>query len=171
MSDLPADPSAARVPPADASPGAPAPARGGWLDWLLVAGITALCGWVGLMAMFYLPLYAGPVPLPISVLLGVAAMIIGPRTAYRLTGSLVAALLPVLAWFGVTVWMTLNRNDVMPTAPLTVTSGQWRVMLLLGLGALAAAATIGLIWGDRLRDRIRREQAAAGTGRTADAEA
>ncbi|MEP6563086.1 MAG: hypothetical protein ABJD68_18645, partial [Nakamurella sp.] len=33
-------------------------------------------------------------------------------------------------------------------------NGQWRVMVLLGLGALAAAATIGLLWGDRLRDRI-----------------
>jgi hypothetical protein len=140
------------------------PSRGSWLDWLLVVGISALCGWVGLMAMFYLPLYAGPVPLPVSVLLAVGAMVLGPRTAYRLTGSLIAALLPVLAWFGVTVWMTLNRNDIMPTAPLTVTSGQWRVMLLLGLGALAAAATIGLVWGDRLRERIRREQAAAVAG-------
>ena len=35
-------------------------------------------------------------------------------------------------------------------------------MVLLGLGSLAAAATVGLIWGDRLRDRIAAQRAAAG---------
>jgi hypothetical protein len=45
--------------------------------------------------------------------------------------------------------------------PVTVINGQWRVMVLLGLGSLAAAATVGLIWGDRLRDRLVAEQAAA----------
>ena len=33
-------------------------------------------------------------------------------------------------------------------------------MVLLGLGSLAAAATVGLIWGDRLRDRIAAERPA-----------
>ena len=83
-------------------------------------------------------------------------MIVGPRTAYRLTGSMLAAFLPAVAWLVVSVWLTLNRNDVMLTAPVTVTSGQWRLMLLLGLGALAAAATLALLSGDRLRDKIAR---------------
>ena len=104
-------------------------------------------------------------PLPVSALLGVGAMIVGPRTAYRLTGSMLAAFLPAVAWLVVSVWLTLNRNDVMLTAPVTVTSGQWRLMLLLGLGALAAAATLALLSGDRLRDRIARERAAGGVGR------
>ena len=49
----------------------------------------------------------------------------------------------------------------MARLPLTVIDGQWRVMVLLGLGSLAAAATLGLIWGDRLRDRLAAERAAA----------
>ena len=35
-------------------------------------------------------------------------MILAPRACYRLTGSLVAALLPVAAWFGVSVWLVLQ---------------------------------------------------------------
>jgi hypothetical protein len=102
----------------------------------------------------FLPLHLGPVPVPISAVLGVAAMVAAPRACYALTGSLIAAALPVLTWFGVSVWITLSTNTLMPTVSLTVINGQWRVMVLLGLGALAAAATIGLLWGDRLRDRI-----------------
>jgi hypothetical protein len=135
--------------------------RGAVVDWLLVAWITLLCGWIALVEMFFLPLHVGSVPLPVSALAGVAAMVVGPRTAHQLTGSMIATLLPVAAWFLVSVWMTLNRNDMMLTTPVTVISGQWRVMLALGLGSLAAAATVALISGDRLRDRIAREQAAA----------
>ncbi|MET0866146.1 MAG: hypothetical protein ABWZ98_17575 [Nakamurella sp.] len=126
----------------------------GILDWLLVVLVCLLAGWVAVVGFAFLPWYIGPVPVPVSVLLGVGAMILAPRACYALTHSLVAAALPVLTWFGVSVWITLSRNALMPTVSLTVINGQWRVMLLLGFGALAAAATIGLIWGDRLRDRI-----------------
>jgi hypothetical protein len=124
------------------------------LDWLLVVLISLLAGWTAVVGFAFLPWYLGPVPVPISALLGVAAMVAAPRACYALTGSLLAAVLPVLTWFAVSVWITLSRNPLMPTVSLTVINGQWRVMVLLGLGALAAAATIGLIWGDRLRDRI-----------------
>ena len=114
--------------------------------------VTLLAGCVAVVGFAFLPWYIGAVPVPISALLGVAAMIAAPRACYALTGSLLAAVLPVLAWFGVSVWIILSTNSLMPTVSLTVVNGQWRVMVLLGLGALAAAATIGLIWGDRLRD-------------------
>jgi len=126
----------------------------GIIDWLLVALVSLLAGGVAVVGFAFLPWYLGPVPVPISALLGVAAMIAAPRACYALTGSMLAATLPVLTWFGVSVWITLSRNSLMPTVSLTVINGQWRVMVLLGLGALAAAATIGLIWGDRLRDGI-----------------
>ena len=124
------------------------------VDWLLVALITVLAGFVAVLGLVFLPLYVGSVPLPISALLGVAAMILAPRACYRLTGSLAAAVAPVLVWFAVSVWFVLKYNSVMPTVPLTVIAGQWRVMVLLGLGSLAAAATIGLLWADRLRSRL-----------------
>ncbi len=128
---------------------APTPA-----DWLLVVLITLLAGFVAVVGLAFLPLYVGSVPLPISALLGVGSMILAPRACYRLTGSLAAAVAPVLAWFAVSVWFVLKHNALMPALPLTVIAGQWRVMLLLGLGSLAAAATVGLLWADRLRRRM-----------------
>ena len=136
-------------------------ASGGVVDWVIVVLITLLTAWTAVLGMAFLPLHIGSIPFPISALLGVAAMVVAPRACYRLTGSLVAALLPVAAWFAVSVWLVLARNSLLGGLPVTVINGQWRVMLLLGLGSLAAAATVGLIWGDRLRDRLAAQQAAA----------
>lgn len=136
------------------------------VDWLLVLWITALAGWAALLGVVYLPLYIGTIPLPISAAIGVAAMWWGPRACYRLTGSLLAAFLPAAAWFGVSVWLALARNDILGGVPFTVGTGQWRVMVLLGLGSLAAAASIGLVWGDRLRARLASERAGPGDPRS-----
>jgi len=138
-----------------ASPAAqPEARRGSVVDWFLVALICLLAAWVAVVGIAFLPFYLGSVPLPISALLGVAAMILAPRACYGLTGSAVAAALPVAAWFGVSVCLVLAHNSLMPELPVTVYQQQWRVTVLLGLGALAAAATLGLIWGDRLKARI-----------------
>ena len=138
-----------------------APAPGALADWLIVALITLLTAWTAVVGMAFLPLHIGSIPFPISALLGVAAMVLAPRACYRLTGSLFAALLPVAAWFAVSVWLVLARSSLLGGLPVTVINGQWRVMVLLGLGSLAAAATLGLIWGDRLRDRLTAQRAAA----------
>ena len=126
----------------------------GAVDWLLVGLISLLAGFVALLGLAFLPLYVGSVPVPVSALLGVAAMILAPRACYRLTGSLAAAAAPVVVWFAVSVWIVLSYNALLPKVPLTVVQGQWRVMVLLGFGSLAAAATVGLIWGERLKLRI-----------------
>jgi len=141
--------------------GEPQPRRGELIDWVLVALVTLFTAWIAVLGIAYLPLYVGPVPLPISALLGVGAMILAPRACYGLTGSMLAAAAPVVSWFGVSVWLVLSRNALI-NLPVTVYQGQWRVMLLLGLGSLAAAATVGLILGDRLRDRITAERSPAG---------
>ncbi len=134
------------------------------VDWLLVGLISLLAGFVALLGLAFLPLYIGSVPVPISALLGVAAMIVAPRACYRLTGSPAAAAAPVAVWFAVSVWIVLSYNSLLPRVPLTVIQGQWRVMVLLGLGALAAAATIGLIWGERLKLRIAADRQALQEG-------
>lgn len=134
----------------------------GAADWLLVLWVTALAGWAALLGVVYLPLYIGTIPLPISAAIGMAAMWWGPRACYRLTGSLLAAFLPAVAWFGVSVWLVLTRNAILGGVPFSVATGQWRVMVLLGLGSLAAAASIGLVWGDRLRTRLASERADPG---------
>lgn len=142
-------------------PAADDPPSGTPADWLVVVLITLLTAGTAVLAMAFLPLHIGSIPFPVSALLGVAAMIFAPRACYRLTGSPIAALLPVVAWFGVSVALVLARNRLLNGLPVTVVNGQWRVMVLLGLGSLAAAATVGLIWGDRLRDRLTAERAAA----------
>lgn len=143
------------------APAPDSPAPGAVADWLIVGLITLLTAWTAVLGMAFLPLHIGSIPFPISALLGVAAMVLAPRACYRLTGSLIAALLPVAAWFAVSVWLVLARNSLLGGLPVTVINGQWRVMVLLGLGSLAAAATVGLIWGDRLRDRLTAQRAAA----------
>lgn len=133
--------------------GPPAAAKPSVVDWLLVVFVTLLCGWTALVAVAFLPWHIGPVPMPISALLGVGAMILGPRACYRLTGSMLAAVLPVAAWFVVSVWLVLQRNPMMLTQALTPAAGQWRVMVLLGFGSLAAAATLTLLSAERTRAR------------------
>ena len=133
--------------------GQPKQAIGVVVDWLLVGLITLLAGWTALVAVAFLPWHIGPVPMPVSSLLGVVAMILAPRACYGLTGSLVAAALPVASWFVVSVWLVLLRNPMMQGQPVSVAQGQWRVMLLLGFGSLAAAATLTLMWADRTRAR------------------
>src|SRR6478752_1275190 len=152
---------AARVPEAAESVPAVIEPRGGVIDWVLVGLITLLTAFTAVVAIAFLPVYVGSVPLPVSVLLGVAAMILAPRACYGLTGSLLAATAPVASWFAVSVWLVLARNPLI-NLPVSVYLAQWRVMLLLGLGSLAAAATVGLIWGDRLRGKIAAEQSMAG---------
>ena len=135
--------------------------RGELIDWVLVALITLLAGWTAVVGVVFLPWHLGAVPMPVSALLGVAAMILGPRAAYALTGSLVAAALPVASWFLVSVWLVLLRNPMMPTQAVSVVQGQWRVMVLLGLGSLAGAATLTLLWADRTQARYAAQRAAS----------
>lgn len=130
------------------------------MDWLLVLLITAITGACAALAVFFLPLHLGPVPVPISVLLGAAAVLIGPRACYRLTGSLASAAAPAVAWLIVSVWLVLARSDLYPLVPLTVSNGQWRVFLLLGLGSVSAAATLGLLWAEGVRRQVADRSAA-----------
>jgi Zn-dependent protease with chaperone function len=59
----------------------------------------------------------------------------------------------VASWFVVSVWLVLLRNPMMRGQAVSVVQGQWRVMVLLGLGSLAAAATLTLLWAERTRAR------------------
>lgn len=151
------------APPAPDPSGA-SPVRVGPGDWLLVAGLCLLAAWTAVVAVFFLPLHIGSVPVPVSVLLPVAVLAWAPRAAHRLTGRLAAAAAVVAAWFAVSVLLVLIRNDLYLRYPVTVIQGQWRVMLLLGLGALTAAATLGLLWGDHLRRTLPARAAAADLG-------
>lgn len=118
-------------------------------DWVLVIGLAALSGVIGVFGVFFLPTYVGSLPLPVVVLVVGVGMAVIPRVSYRLTRSLLAAFLPVLVWFVVTAWLFLTHNGLYLAVPV-VWQG-WQFALLLGVGALSAAASVGLLWGDHLR--------------------
>ena len=90
-------------------------------------------------------------PFPISaVAVGVACWYL-PRLVYPLTRSVALSAAPVVAWFVVTVVLYFLPNPTY-AAPLRIYAyAPWRMLLLIGLGALAGAASIGLIWGEHLR--------------------
>ena len=65
---------------------------------------------------------------------------------------------PVMAWFLITGWLLVTRNAIYLQLPLVI--GDWRLVLLMGVGGLSAATSIGRLWGDATSAR----QAAAGPG-------
>ena len=140
------------------APSPPSPsdaaAAGPIADWALVIWLTLLGAATGLVGMAFLPLYVGPVPLPISALLGPIVLWWAPRAAYRLTGSMIAAVLPAAAWLITAAWLSIGRNGIVPGQPYSVHLGQWRVMVLLGLGVLAGAAALSLVWGEHVRTQL-----------------
>lgn len=127
-------------------------------DWMLVGVLTALSGVVGLYGVFYLPAYSGSVPLPLVIIPVGVVLVLLPRVTYRLTRRMLAADLPVLVWFVVTVWLYLAQPSLYPNASVAWRAG-WQFMALLGVGVLGAAASIGMLWGDHLRDQIRARSA------------
>ncbi len=133
------------------------------LDWVVVALLALLAGVVAVFGVFYLPAYSGSTPLPLVVVVVAVALVAIPRAAYRLTRKMFAAFLPVMVWFAVTVGLFLTHNGLYLAVPVAWQG--WQFALLLGVGALSAAASVGLLWGDHLRARIdaREDPAPVGT--------
>ena len=114
-------------------------------DWLLVALLCALSGVIALFGVFFVPLYLGAVPMPVVIIPVGVALAVLPRTAYRLAPRMAAAAGPPVAWLVVTVWLNLRDNALYRGAPVAWQG--WQFVLLLGVGSLAAAASVGLLWG------------------------
>jgi hypothetical protein len=126
-----------------------------WIDLVLVGWLVLIGIAVAVVCFFFLPVYLGAVPFPITSLVAAAACWFLPRLAYRLTGSLPLAAAPVVAWFVVTVVLFLVPNPTYSSP--RIHTGEWRMMLLLGFGALAGAASLGTLWGDQLRSTMTAE--------------
>ncbi len=118
------------------------------VDWLLVALLSVLAGVIGVFGVFFLPMYIGSFPAPVSALLVGATLAVIPRMGYRLTGRMVAALAPAVVWFLVTVGLYLTDNALYTGVPVAWRG--WQFALLVGIGGVAAASSVGLVWGDHL---------------------
>jgi hypothetical protein len=102
--------------------------------------------WMALVEVFWLPLRVGGVLLPVSVVAAVAANLLLPRLALRLSGSRLVAALTGVAWVVVVVAGMIRR----PEGDLLITGGGATGVVNLAfllLGVLAAAFAVGRALG------------------------
>ena len=135
----------------------------GVLDWVLVVLLCLLAGVIAVFGVFFLPLYVGAVPVPVVVVPVAGGLLVLPRLTFRLTGAVAAAMAPAAVWFAVTVVLYLITNGLYLGVPVAWRG--WQFALLVGVGAIAAATSIGLLWGDELAARdppVRRPDAHQG---------
>jgi len=128
--------------------------------------VVVLAVWMALVEVFWLPLRIGGVLVPLSVVAAVAANLLLPRFAVRLSGSRVVAGLTGVAWLVVVVAGMIRR----PEGDLLITGGGTTGVINLGFlmcGVLAAAFAVGHALGGP-RPAVRREpvpeRAGSGSG-------
>ena len=129
----------------------------------------AVAVWLALVEVFWLPLRVGGVLFPVSVIAAVAANLVLPRLALRLSGSRLAAALTGVAWLVVVVAAMIRR----PEGDLLITGGGATGVVNLAflvLGVLAAAFAVARALGGQgvspvsPDDAPARRPAGSGTG-------
>jgi hypothetical protein len=112
--------------------------------WGLLSVVVA--GWLALVEVFWLPLRVAGLLVPLSVAAAVAANLVLPGLAYRVSGSRLVAVLPAITWLGVVVPAMIRR----PEGDLIITGGGATGVVNLAflmLGVLAAAFSVGRVVG------------------------
>ena len=120
-----------------------------------LAVVTA--AWLALVEVFWLPLRAGTVLVPVSVVAAVLGNVLVVEAAHRLSGSRAVAVLPAITWLLVAVAASSRR----PEGDLLVLGGS-RDLGVLGLvfllsGVVAAAVAVGRVLvrpGRSVRDPV-----------------
>jgi hypothetical protein len=111
------------------------------LDWLGLAAVITTAALAGLLEALLVPLYAGTVVVPLSVVLAIGGNLLFPRLARALVPTTPASALPVLAWLLVVMGFgAFGRPEgdvVLPGAPSAV---EWVTYGVL-LGGAAAGVT------------------------------
>lgn len=132
------------------------------LGGLLVLVLAAGCA---LLEVFYLPLRAGQVLIPLSVVAAVVGNVVFTRAMYAVTSSVVPALLPGVVWLALIARAAIAR----PEGDLLITDGRSSTALavinlsFLLLGSLALA--YAMRWVSRRRRVSRRAPTPEGHGR------
>ncbi|NEK86553.1 hypothetical protein GCU60_12430 [Blastococcus saxobsidens] len=108
--------------------------------WALAAALVA--GWLAVVEVFWLPLRAGGVLVPVSVLAAVVGNVLLVRAAARLSGARWVAVVPAVVWLGVVVAAMGRRpeGDLVVVLAGGAASVVNAAFLLLGVLAAAAAA-------------------------------
>ena len=120
--------------------------RPGPLDWAGLVVLAACGALAGLLETLYIPLYAGAVLVPVSVVLAVLTNIALPRLARTLVPHTAAAAVPFVLWLAVVVVFGLvarpEGDVVLPGSPATLQLVIYGVVLG---GAIAGVATLVLM--------------------------
>jgi hypothetical protein len=132
------------------------------LGWSLLA--VLLSGWLALVEVFWLPLRAGGVPVPVSVAAAVVGNLLLVPAARRVSGSRVVALVPAVVWVVVAIGGALRR----PEGDLLITGGDAATQVVnlafLLLGVVAAAFGVGRVLGGPARPPVRPVGGGSGSG-------
>ena len=88
---------------------------------------------MGVLSVFFLPLWLGPVPFPVTALIAGVVNVMLVRTAARHTERSVLIAAPLIAWGVVYLVFALGRVGGSGIVP-----GDWRGVLLVFVGALPA---------------------------------
>ena len=114
------------------------------LGGLLVLVLAALCA---IVEVFYLPLRAGPIPVPISIAAAVAGNVAFTRAMYAISGAVWPALLPGAVWLAVIARAAIARpeGDLLITDGAASTSSSLINLAFLVLGSLALASCVGTL--------------------------
>jgi len=124
---------------------------------VVVVGLAASCA---ILEVFYLPLRAGTIPVPISIPAAVVGNVVFTRALYIISGSVWPALLPGAVWLAVIARAAIAR----PEGDLLITGSATTVAInvaFLGFGSLALAFTVGRLQGRRRATQGLRESSAA----------
>lgn len=114
------------------------------LGGLLILALALVCA---VIEVFYLPLRAGSVPIPLSILAAVAGNVAFTRAMYEVAGSVWPALLPGAVWLAVIARAAIAR----PEGDLLITDGGSSTatavinLAFLLLGSLALAFAVGTL--------------------------
>jgi hypothetical protein len=124
----------------------------GWAGVVLTCAAAALAA---LLEMFFVPLYAGTVVVPVAVLAAVAGNVVLPRLGHRLVPRTLAAVLPFLTWLAAVLVVGLVPR---PEGDVVLPGGdplQWVSYAVVLGGAVAGAVTV--VWtSNAKRGRLNR---------------
>ncbi|AOS61722.1 hypothetical protein [Actinoalloteichus hymeniacidonis] len=111
-----------------------------WTDRAVLVVLILDAVLIALLGMFFLPLYVGTVPVPVSALVAGIANLWLVREAARLSTRVAVVAAPLAAWLTVVVLFAFIRpgGDV-------VLLDDWRSLLLLAVGSLPAAMAVGTV--------------------------
>jgi hypothetical protein len=119
---------------------APPAARPTWLRVLggVLVGVAAVQS--ALLEVFYVPLRAGTVILPVSALAAVVLNVLLPRLMYSVTQVRRATVVPAALWLVVVLGLAMGRPEGDVVLPGTASGAVGVVALVVLFGGTAAAA-------------------------------